>query len=136
MKFVIGLIIVIALAMGGYHLYEYWGKFKNQDQQEQGQTAQSQDLSGQTLPGMPSGQLESILIEAEKHGATGLHDFLQTYGKQIKDPRLAWIELDYVVLVSQSSPGEARQKFQEVKARVGPDSPVYPRIQQLEKTYE
>ena len=65
-----------------------------------------------------------------------MHDFLAAHGDKIADPRKAWIELDYVVLLAQSSPGAARQKFQEVKSRVQPDSPVYGRVRQLEKTYE
>ena len=55
---------------------------------------------------------------------------------QIKDPRLAWIELDYVLKVSASNPAEAKRVFIEVKQRIPTDSPVYPRIKSLEKNYE
>jgi hypothetical protein len=41
-----------------------------------------------------------------------------------------------VVLLAQSSPGEARREFAKVKSRVPPGSPVYNRVKQLEKTYE
>ena len=81
-------------------------------------------------------RLQGILDASEQRGATGLHDFLTTYGKTIADPRLAWIQLDYVVLVAESNPGEARRVFGQVKSRIGADSPVYNRIKQLEKTYE
>ena len=52
------------------------------------------------------------------------------------DPRLAWIELDYVVEVAPSDPAAARKVFAQVKARLTPTSPVYSRMQQLEKPYE
>jgi hypothetical protein len=77
-----------------------------------------------------------LLEIARNRGATGLRDFLARYGKNIDDPRRAWIELDYVVLLAQSSPGEARREFAKVKSRIQSDSPVYNRVKQLEKTYE
>jgi hypothetical protein len=135
MRFVIGLIIVIGLALGAYQLNEYWGKFKDKDTDTVVVPAQQPVASGDQLAGM-SPKLQPMLEAAQRRGAAGLHDFLVTYGKQIDDPRRAWIELDYVVLLAQSSPGQARQKFQEVKSRVQPGSPVYNRVQQLEKTYE
>ncbi len=92
-------------------------------------------VSGDQLPGLPP-KLEPLLDIARKRGAPGLRDFLATHGKAIDDPRRAWIELDYVVLLAQSSPGEARRVFATVKSRVEPGSPVYNRVKQLEKTYE
>jgi hypothetical protein len=77
-----------------------------------------------------------VLEVARKRGAAGLHDFLAMYGNTISDPCRAWIELDYVVLVAQSNPGEARRQFAKVKSRAQPGSPVYDRVKQLEKTYE
>ncbi len=73
---------------------------------------------------------------AEQHGAAGLREFLAAHGGQIKDPRLAWIELDYVVLAGESNPGEARRVFAKVRARLDSTSPVYSRLKQLEKTYQ
>jgi len=133
MRYVIGLIIIIGLAMGAYQLYEYWGQFKEKEPETV--THVQPVSSGDQLPGMPP-KLQPLLDVAQKRGAAGLHDFLATYGKTIDDPRKAWIELDYVVLLAQSSPGEARQKFHEIESRVQPGSPVYSRIQQLAKTYE
>ena len=136
MRFLIGLIIVVGLSLGAYQLYEYWGKFKDKD--ETSATAPAPpppQVNGDQLPGLPP-KLQPLLDIAQKRGAAGLHDFLATNGGKIADPRKAWIELDYVVLLAQSSPGEARFKFQEVKGRVQPDSPVYSRIKQLEKTYD
>jgi hypothetical protein len=136
MRFLIGLIIVAGLSLGAYQLYEYWGKFKDKDDTVVAVAAPApQEVSGDQLPGLPP-KLQPLLDIARNRGAAGLHDFLATYGAKIADPRRAWIELDYVELLSQGSPGKARQKFQEVKSRVQPDSPVYNRVKQLEKTYE
>jgi len=73
-----------------------------------------------------------------QQGASGLKQFLTKYQKSpyLKDPRKAWIQLDYVVMVSLNSPGEARRVFREVRNRVGPDSPVYERMKQMQSTYE
>lgn len=142
MKFVIGLIIVVGLSLGAYQFYEYYSKYqgKSEDQIEHPTAAapapvQNYAASGDQLPGLPP-KLQPILETAEKRGASGLHDFLQTYGSQISDPRKAWIELDYVEFLSQGSPGEARHLFKEVQARTQQDSPVYGRVKQLEKTYD
>jgi hypothetical protein len=136
MRFLVGLIIVVGLSMGAYQFYEYWGKFKDKDDTVATAPAPALQLvSGDQLSGLPP-KLKPLLDIAQKRGATGLHDFLATYGNKIDDPRRAWIELDYVVLLAQSSPGEARRKFQEVKSRVQSDSPVYNRVKELEKTYE
>ena len=80
--------------------------------------------------------LENTLAKAQQSGAAGLREWLNQYRRYVADPRLAWIELDYCVLVARENPTEARRIFAEVKARVAPTSPVYPRIKQLEKTYE
>ena len=137
MRFVIGLIIIVGLSLGAYQLYEYWGKFKDKDTDTVA-TAPApamQSVSGDQLSGLPP-KLQPMLDAAQKRGAAGLHDFLETYASKIADPRKAWIELDYVVLLAQGSPGAARQKFQEVKSRIQPGSPVYNRVKELEKTYE
>jgi hypothetical protein len=133
MRFLVGLIIVIGLALGAWQLHEYWGNFK---EKETTTTAPAPpDVAGDQLPGLPP-KLEPLLDIARNRGASGLRDFLAKYGNTIADPRRAWIELDYVVLLAQSSPGEARREFAKVKSRVQPDSPVYNRVQQLAKTYE
>jgi predicted Zn-ribbon and HTH transcriptional regulator len=44
--------------------------------------------------------------------------------------------LDYVILLAQSDPSEAKRIFNQVKNRTQSDSPVYSRVQQLAKTYE
>jgi hypothetical protein len=138
-KYLLGIVIVVGLAMGGYQLWEYWGKFSNVNGSSSASTSASSSAAVQddstSLPGM-SPKLEPLLAASRNRGAAGLHDFLLTYGKTISDPRLASIELDYVVLVAKDDPTEARRVFAKVKSRTSPTSPVYPRVQLLQKTYE
>ena len=84
---------------------------------------------------MPSG-LEPTLQAAQTAGAPGLKNWLKQYGRVVGDPRLAWIELDYVNMLRNDDPAEARRVFAAVKKRTTPASPVYERVKQLEKTYE
>ena len=99
------------------------------------EAAPARPITGPDLPGMPQ-SLEGTWAMAQQRGATGLRDFLTRYGKTISDPRLAWIQLDYAVLVAKQDPAEARKTFSTVKNRIAPGSLVYPRVKQLEKTYE
>jgi len=87
------------------------------------------------LPGLPA-SLESSLQTAQKQGAASLKTWLKNYRSYVTDPRLAAIELDYVVLVSPGNPQEAKQVFAAVKQRTPTNSLAYPRIKQLEKTYQ
>ena len=93
------------------------------------------EVNGDQLPGLPD-NLQAALGAAEQHGASGLRAFLAAHGNAIKDPRRAWIELDYVVLAGETDPAEARRVFAKVKARLTSGSPVYNRLQELKKTYE
>ncbi|HXU76029.1 MAG TPA: hypothetical protein VN794_05645 [Methylomirabilota bacterium] len=132
-KLIAALIIVAAL-YGGWHLFLYWDKVRNEEQTAQKQAVAS-TVDPRQLPGMPQ-QLESALDAAEKQGAAGLKNFLKTYDRSLQDPRKAWIELDYVQRLARDEPVEAKRRFAEIRDRVGPASPVWPRIKQLEKTYE
>jgi len=80
--------------------------------------------------------LELSLQAAQKQGAAGLKNWFKLYRPYVSDPRLAALELDYIVLISSSNPQEARQLFAAVKQRTPTNSPVFPRIKQLEKTYQ
>ena len=62
--------------------------------------------------------------------------WLKTHGAQLQDPRKAWIELDFCVAITREDPAEARRIFKSVKERLQPTSPVWPRVKQLEKSYE
>jgi hypothetical protein len=79
--------------------------------------------------------MEASLSAAEKQGASGLGDWLRQYRSFVRDPRLADIELDYVVLLLHQDPAEARRIFNDVKSRTPTFSPIYPRVQRLEKTF-
>ena len=130
----IAVLIVALVLYGGWHLFLYWDKVRNEEQTAQKQ-AVATAVDPRQLPGMPQ-QLQTALDAAEKQGAPGLKNFLKTYDRSLQDPRKAWIELDYCVYVAQKDPTEARRVFAAVKERTPPASPVWPRIKDLEKTYE
>ena len=132
-KLIAALIIVAALYCG-WALFSYWEKVKNGEEAQQKQDAAA-IVTGDRLPGLPY-NLESSLQTAQKRGAAGLRNWLKAYGQSVEDPRKAWIELDFCVAVAREDPAEARRVFAEVKERLGPSSPVWPRMKQLEKTYE
>jgi hypothetical protein len=90
--------------------------------------------SSASLTGLPP-SLEPALQAAQKQGASGLRDFLNRYRFSIQDPKLAAIELDYVVLVSLQDPAEARRVFKTVQARTPTWSPLHERIKSLEKNF-
>jgi hypothetical protein len=132
MKFVIAVVIIVGLSLGVRQLYQYWGTFR---EKAPAVVAAPAEVPEEQLPGLPD-SLQPALEEARQHGAAGLRSFLEAHGKSIQDPRRASIELDYVLLATQSNPGEARRVFGKVKERLTPESPVYDRMKKLEKTYE
>jgi hypothetical protein len=131
---VIAALIIILVLWGGWELFFYWEKVKNEDETKQKQEAAAM-VMGDRLPGVPS-QLESSLQAAQKQGAAALKNWLKTHDQSIEDPRKAWLELDYCVAIARENVAEARRVFAAVKERTPPSSPVWPRIKQLEKTYE
>jgi hypothetical protein len=139
MKALIAIIVIVCFVYAARFLVSYYGGFKERES-PQTQTA-AKTMSEEDLPGLPS-TFEASLQKVEKAGAAELKNWLETYRKYVKDPRLAWIELDYVVMVSQQDPKEAKQVFQSVKQRISPSSSdpgarfVYERIKTLEKTYD
>jgi hypothetical protein len=130
----IAVLIIAAAVYGGWELFLYWERVKNEDETRQKQEAAA-IVSGDQLPGVPN-QLENSLQAARKKGSAGLRSWLKAYGQSIEDPRKAWIELDFCVAVAREDPAEARRVFAGVKQRLEPASPVWPRMKQLEKTYE
>lgn len=137
MKALIALLFLIGafwLSKQLYHTYQSVEKTRNTGDQTtpapQQPAAPSSNLAG--LP--PS--LEPSLSTAEKQGASGLRDWLRNYRIYARDPRLASIELDYVVLISHQDPAEARRIFQDVKDRTPTFSPIYERVKSLEKTFQ
>lgn len=130
----IAVVILVLVLWGGWELYFYWERVQNEEVAQKKQAAAAA-VVGEQLPGMPY-PLEASLRAAKERGAAGLGNWLKTYGRSIQDPRKAWIELDYCVLISGANPAEAKRIFAEVKARTKESSPVWPRIKQLERTYE
>ena len=130
----IAALIIVAVLYGGWQLFFYWERVKNEEETEK-KKAVAEAVMGDQLPGMPY-QVDASLRAAQNQGAPGLKNWLKAYGDKIQDPRKAWIELDYCVAVSREDPSEARRVFAEVKNRTQPTSPVWPRIQRLQKTYE
>ena len=130
MKFVLAFLIIAVLALAGWKGYEQWEESKASENANN-----TVVITGSELGGMP-GDWEGELRHAKTRGASGVKDFLRKHRSQLQDPRLADIELDYVVLVAKDDVAEARTTFARVKSRVPPSSPIYPRIKQLEKTYQ
>jgi hypothetical protein len=130
----ISILIIVLVLYGAWHLFLYWEQVKNQEESAKKEAAAAV-VAGDQLPGVPQG-LEQSLQAAQRQGAAGLRNWLKTYGRNIQDPRKAWIELDYVVAVARDDPAEAKKVFGQVKERTPATSPVFPRIKQLEKTYQ
>ena len=138
MRQIIGILLIIAAIWGCKELYNYWETVKaRKEVEDRGGAPPPTDVPAApaVLPGLPA-NLEASLQTAQKQGAAGLKNWLKLYRPYVSDPRLAAIELDYIVLISSSNPQEARQLFAAIKQRTPTNSPVYPRVKQLEKTYQ
>ncbi len=125
--------IIIVVLWGGWELFFYWERVKNEEE-----TAKKEAnivIVPEQLQGMPQG-LEASLKAAQNQGVSGLRNWLKAYGRSIQDPRKAWIELDYCQLLSREDIPESKRVFADVKARTPTNSVIWPRIKQLEKTYE
>jgi hypothetical protein len=134
MKAVLTLVVLTGLYFGVKEARQYFNAHQENPPASALPPAAPQTSGGQ-LPGLPE-KLEPVLESAQQRGASGLHDFLAENAKSMRDPRLAWIQLDYAVLAAPGDLAEARRVFAAVRARLKPDSPVYARMKQLEKTYE
>jgi hypothetical protein len=130
----IAAVMVLAVLYGGWELFFYWEKVKNEEEKQKKQ-AGAAAIDPDQLPGMPQ-PLQPALNAAESQGAAGLRNFLKTYSRSLQDPKKAWIELDLCLLLSREDPSEARRMFAQIKERTPETSPVWPRIKKLEKAYE
>jgi hypothetical protein len=129
----IATLVIIAVLYVGYQLFLYWDKVSHE--QELAKKEATTEITPDRLEGMPW-QLQSSLDAARKHGATGLREWLQVYGGQLRDPHKAWLELDYCVMIARDNPAEARRIFADVKKRTPQSSPIMPRIKKLEDAYK
>jgi hypothetical protein len=136
MKPIISILVILIVCVGGWKLFEYWDK-TNQDQEVTKMAEDGADIRESDLPGLPY-QLEPNYAKARQKGAAGVKEFLEAYGKapKFQDPRKAWIELDYAVLIAGSDPVEAKKIFLDVKGRIRTNAPIYRRIRAMSKTFE
>lgn len=133
-KGLITILIVAVVGFGAWQIFEYWQKV-DAEKATQEKEAAATVVNGDSLSGLPNGW-DTSLTKAEQGGADALGNWLKTYGNGVQDPRKAWIQLDYVVMITRDNPGEAKRLFADVKNRTDPKSPVWPRIQAMQKTYE
>jgi hypothetical protein len=138
MKALIAIVLIIIALLGAKELHSYWQDMKARrkaDPSMPGQAAAPAAADPAALPGMPAA-LEPALQAAEKQGAASLKTWISQYRPYLSDPKLASIELDYVVLAGAKNFAEAKEVFAAVKQRTPTNSPVYPRIKQLERTFQ
>jgi hypothetical protein len=136
MKASVGILIVLLVCLGGWKVWDHWSRVR--EQQELGiREQEGAEIKPDQLPGLPF-QLEARLSEAKQRGPQTLKQFIDTWrhSPEVKDPRLAWIELDYVTMIASSDPVQAKRLFFEVKQRISTNSVIYPRIRALSKAYE
>ena len=117
MKVAIGILITLVVLIGGYKLFEHWEAVKERRVLEE-KAARGADINPDNLPGLPS-QLLQKLRDAKQAGPASVKNFIEHCKRlpDVKDPRLAWIELDYVVMITSTEPVEAKKVFHEVKKR-------------------
>jgi len=130
----ISIFIVILLIVAGWKLVGYYQQVEEESRASK-KAETGADIRPEQLEGVPW-ELNQSLQSAQKNGATGMRNWLKAYGEQIQDPRKAWIQLDYCLALMREDPNEARRIFQAVRERVSTNSPVYPRIRQLENTFQ
>ena len=130
----IGVLIILAVVYLGYLLFQQWDKAQLEHDNAR-KLAAAKVFTPESLPGMPY-QLDPSLRAAREKGPAAFRAWFNTYGGQLADPRKAWIELDLCVALARENPAEAKRIFAGVKGRVPPASPVWPKMKELEKTFE
>ena len=134
MKALISILIIVAFIFCGWKLVAYYQQVEAENENRQKVEAGA-DIKPDQLPGLPDG-LYISLQAAQNNGSTGLRNWLKAYGPQVQDPRKAWIEMDCSLALLRTDPNDAKRIFKAVKERTLTNSPVYPRIRQLEKSFE
>ena len=81
----IAALMVLAVLYGGWKLFFYWEKVKNEQETQQKQAASSV-IDPEGLTGLPR-YLQPTFKAAEAQGAPGLRNFLKNYGRSLQDPR-------------------------------------------------
>lgn len=129
----ISVLIVVVVVFCGFQIFKHWEKVRDEDELKQKEAAAAADPS--RLPGMPP-ELSETLREATQRGPAAVRAWLKKYESHLQDPRKASIELDLCVAITREDPTEARRIFKAVKDRTPPDSPIQPRLKQLERSYQ
>ncbi len=145
MRKLVGFLLIVAAIYGGWQLYLYYKDVETQTNAANGvatpaaptPAAPAADpvIPQESLAGLPP-SLEGPLKAAYQQGPAAIGAWLKKYRYAVKDPRLAAIELDYVTLLYQRDPVEAKKIYLSVKARTPANSPLYARVKKLEKAYE
>lgn len=148
MRKLFGFLLLAAAIYAGWELYLYYKDVETKTNTANGvpaggtpgaagapAPAPELNIPQESLAGMPP-SLETSLKAAYEQGAPGIGAWLKKYGYAVKDPRRAAIELDYLVLLSQRDPVEAKKIYLSIRARTPANSPLYPRVKKLEKAYE
>ena len=133
MSKVIGVAILLILGFAGWRFAAYYREVNRQIEQQNNRWEQTSPPA--ESPRMPSA-LETSLAAAKTKGASEFKKWLRQYRRYVQEPRLSEIELDYVIMIGQSDPAEARRVFANVQKRNGESSPLADRIQRLAKTYQ
>lgn len=134
MKALISIFIIVLFIYCGWKMFSYYQHVEAESQNKQKIEAGA-DIRPDELAGLPGGLTTSLQI-AQKNGSTGLREWLKVYGPQVQDPRRAWIEMDCSLALLRTDPNDAKRIFKAVKDRTSTNSPVFPRVRQLEKTFE
>ena len=129
----ISALIIIVVIYCGWQLFQYWEKVDNEEATKRREAAAQ--LNPAALPGVPQ-ELEQSYQNAQQRGTAALREWFKNHDKVLQDPRRAWIELDICVAISRDDPAEARRIFKAVKDRTPPNSPIQPKIKQLESSFE
>lgn len=143
MKLLVWLLLVGAMLWVGRQLHDAWLRAKASQKQGSSETQSSSPQPGKPATAVPTGPLpglpelmEASLQEAQSRGAVPLKQWLDKNRRLIADPRLAAIELDYVVMIGTQNRGEARRVLGELAARLAPSSPVYGRFKKLQESFQ
>lgn len=142
MRQLIGALMIVGILLGAKQLYQWyqaeqkvrpWGVSQSAEAEEEPVTAAP--AAPAALAGLPP-QLEAGYEAACRQGAGAVKIWLNANRRSIQDPRLAAIELDYVVMVAGKNFGEAREVFAAVKARTPTNSPLASRIKKMARNYQ
>ncbi len=131
---VIWILIILVIGYGGYLLFQQWDKARlEHDGQKKAEAAAL--VTGESLSGMRQ-ELEAGLRNAKDKGPVAFRAWFSANEKLLADPRKAWIELELCVAMSRENPSESKKIFAALKKRVPPSSPVWPKMKEMEKTFE